>query len=82
MGAGGLISEGEDTRICIVFQKGGDRTEIAEPRLIVERFLIGKKEQGRSNAAILRIDGNLSAPLKLPADTRRYYVRELASLAP
>ena len=56
MGAGVLISEGGGTRICIAFQKGGDRLEIAEPELIVERFLTGKKEQGRNDAAILRID--------------------------
>ncbi len=57
MEAGGLISEGEDTRICTVFQKGGDRLEIAESELIVERFLTGKKEQAESSKVLAANQG-------------------------
>ena len=67
MGAGGLISDGEGIRICIVFQRGGDRIEIAESELIAERFLTGKKERDRNDAAILKIDGKPSARLILPS---------------
>ena len=56
MGAGVLISEGEGTQNCTVFQRGGDRLKIAGSQLIAEWFLTGKKEQGRNDAAILRID--------------------------